>query len=302
MSIDTGERFEGCLLGLAMGDAMGAPFEGSPAGEKPLSALPGVLHYTDDTEMAIGIAESLAQKGLFDPDDMAARFADNFNPWRGYGPGTIAVIGLIKQGVPWHEANRSVFPEGSFGNGAAMRAAPVGMFFHNNAEGLLAATLGSSAITHDHPLAKEGALLITHAVAHTIRGVPRGEIIDCLLRDITLGEYRVKLAATARLLEKDTTPQEVINALGNSILAVESAPTAVYAYARHGNDYLATVRFCINLGGDTDTISAMAGAISGAHLGSGGLPPGMLDRLEDRDRLRALAQRLFEKSCESDAC
>ena len=135
-SPDLKSRFSGCLLGLALGDAMGAPFEGSPPGEKSLKHLPAALTYTDDTEMAMGVAESLAAKKGFNQKDMAERFVKNFNPRRGYGPGTIAVLNLIGQGIPWDRANRMVFPQGSFGNGAAMRAAPIGLFFYRDTEKL----------------------------------------------------------------------------------------------------------------------------------------------------------------------
>jgi poly(ADP-ribose) glycohydrolase ARH3 len=292
--MDVKERFAGCLLGLALGDAIGAPFEGGPPGEKSLDSLPRLLKYTDDTEMAIGVAESLAEEGRFSPGDMAERFVGNFNPWRGYGPGTMAVLGLIGKGVPWDRASRAVFPQGSFGNGAAMRAAPIGLFFSGDADRLREAAYGASAITHGHPLAKEGALLIALATAEILNGRDREEVLDGLMQAITIEEYRAKLRAVGLLLDRETSAREVISSLGNSVLALESAPTALYAFLRYGGDYLETVRFCISLGGDTDTISAMAGALSGAYVGEDDLPQDLLERIEDRKRLKTLSHRLLK--------
>lgn len=174
-------RVQGCLFGLDLGDALGAPFEGSPPGEDKgldllLDSPPPVLCYTDDTEMAIGVAESLIRKRVFDPADMARRFVDNFDPRRGYGPGTVAVLGLIRKGIPYSEANKTVFPEGSFGNGAAMRSAPLGLFAQSDMQKLKTITYGASGITHAHPLAMEGAFLIAQTVALLSGGMKRDDI------------------------------------------------------------------------------------------------------------------------------
>jgi poly(ADP-ribose) glycohydrolase ARH3 len=286
------------MLGLALGDALGAPFEGWPGGTVSFKRLPTILRYTDDTEMAIGVAESLSQKGLFDAVDMAKRFVGNFDPSRGYGPGTIAVLGMIRNGMPYEEANRRVFPEGSFGNGAAMRSAPLGLFFSADKARLKDAAYGSSSITHSHPLAKESALLVSHTVAQIINGKSGHELLKGLLSVISHEEYRAKLVTVGRLLKEDPSTDEVVASLGNSVLAFESAPTAVYAFLRLGNDYLKTMRFCISLGGDTDTISAMAGAICGAHVGVEGLPGKLLGCLEAKDRIEGLSLELL-RSAES---
>jgi poly(ADP-ribose) glycohydrolase ARH3 len=291
--MDMKDRFTGCMLGLALGDAMGAPFEGDPPGPKPLHMLPPILLYTDDTEMAIGVAESLAASGGLDPDHMAQRFAGNFNPARGYGRGTIEVIGLIRKGVHWGTANRRVFPEGSFGNGAAMRAAPVGLFFSGNADKLKEAAYGASAITHAHPLGKEGAHLTALAAALALKGVKSDQALDALINASTLEQYGGKLQAVKSLLAADHPAEEVVFRLGNTVLADESVPAAIYAFLRHGGDFMETVEFCLSLGGDTDTIAAMAGALSGAKVGAKGLPRALTARLENNRYISALAGELL---------
>jgi poly(ADP-ribose) glycohydrolase ARH3 len=293
----TESAFKGCLAGLALGDALGAPFEGlGPPLSEGLYAflknLPPVLRYTDDTEMAIGVAESLARCGGFDAEHMALRFAENFNPRRGYGPGTIAVLGMIKRGVPWQDANRAVFPEGSFGNGAAMRAAPIGLFFAKDPEKLREVTFGASSTTHAHPLAKEGALLITHSVSAILGGKGNAEILDGLSNAVESDDYRERLRTIREFLGHPVSAETVIERLGHSVLAHESAPTALYAFMREGDDYLNTIKYCISLGGDTDTICAMAGALSGTKLGIEGIPAELVQRLEDKDKILRLAEEL----------
>ena len=129
----TSDQFEGCLLGLALGDALGAPFEGGFL-ERLLwrflgRTAAGHARWTDDTQMSKDTAESLVANGALDPDDLARRFAASYRWSRGYGPGTAKMLKRIARGADWRSANRSVYPQGSFGNGGAMRAPVVGLFY-----------------------------------------------------------------------------------------------------------------------------------------------------------------------------
>src|SRR5262245_59498143 len=111
------DRFSGSLLGLALGDALGAKHEGGPIGQAAwwLMGLGkgDLLRWTDDTEMAIGLAESLVRSRRVDPDDLARTWAHACDGKRGYGPGTRRLLSAIKGGADWRVANRSVFPDGS---------------------------------------------------------------------------------------------------------------------------------------------------------------------------------------------
>ncbi len=134
-------RFAGALLGTFSGDALGMPFEGRTHRQiqKQVGRVDRMIHarlgagtYTDDTEMMIAVAESLMECRGFDGLDMARRFVDGFNPERGYGRGTVLALAQIKRGVPWREAGLSVFSGGSYGNGAAMRIAPIALVYTND--------------------------------------------------------------------------------------------------------------------------------------------------------------------------
>jgi poly(ADP-ribose) glycohydrolase ARH3 len=287
--MDLSERFSGCLLGLALGDAVGAPFEGSSQGLKPgcQDHLPELLRYTDDTEMAIGVAESLIASEGFHPDHMARTFAENYHPFRGYGPGTAAILNLIGRGMNWREANTMVFEEGSFGNGAAMRVAPLGLFYSSRKELLREAVEEASSITHGHPLGKEGAVILAFAVAAILaqgNDFDKDQFLDTLIDCARLDEYIRKLSLIRELCQKEPVIDTIVDSLGNNILAHESVPTALYAFLKYGNDFHQTIGFCISLGGDTDTIGAMAGALCGCLMGERSLPQDWIDKLEDDRR------------------
>src|SRR5262245_26195648 len=127
----TKDQLTGCLLGLALGDTLGAPFEGGVL-ERFVWRLmgktsSGLMRWTDDTQMSLDLAESLIERGTLDPDDVATRFAKSYRWSRGYGPGAAKILKMIRKGKPWKEASVAVYPSGSFGNGGAMRAPVIGL-------------------------------------------------------------------------------------------------------------------------------------------------------------------------------
>jgi len=290
------DRYGGCLLGLALADALGAKHEGGIIGGALWSVLslrkPGVLQWTDDTLMSIGTAESLLACGGLDEDHLARTWAADVTWTRGYGAGALGMLKRVAAGEDWRAARHAFFPDGSFGNGAAMRAAPLALYFRRDAERLTDATRRASAITHAHPLGIEGGLLIARATAQALDG---GVDVAALLAACEHDEFRSRLEQVPDLLQRDPTEREVVRALGNSIVAHKSAVTAVYAYLRcREKSFEDLVAYVVSLGGDTDTIGAMAGGLYGARHGEGALPEAILERLEDRDRIRLLGHRLYE--------
>ena len=167
-------QYIGCLLGLALGDAFGAPYEGGPI-ERLLWRLIGKTHdgknrWTDDTQMALNVAESLLENDGLDQDLLARRFAQSYRWSRGYGPAAAKLLRRIARGRDWREVNRAAYPEGSFGNGAAMRAPVIGLFYATRPDELKSAAHRSAEITHAHPLALDGAALVSGDAIH--RTVP----------------------------------------------------------------------------------------------------------------------------------
>lgn len=288
-------KFAGCLLGSALGDSIGAPFEGMPGGDYSYSCERPLV-YTDDTEMMINLTESIISSRVVNPENIAQAFVRGFSPGRGYGHGTLTVLALIERGIPYNDASRSVFPEGSCGNGAAMRVAPIGLLYWWNSKLILEAAADSSRPTHVHPLGIEGAKVMALAIGLTIQGITKEDLPGYILKNVTEEVFSKKLLAMTDLLTKDARAKEVAHHLGNGVLAQESVPTALYAFIRFGNDYGGMIEFCLSLGGDTDTIAAMAGALSGAHLSEDNLPKECLQRLEDASRIKDLSLKLFEFS------
>jgi poly(ADP-ribose) glycohydrolase ARH3 len=286
------KKFRGSLLGLALGDSLGAPFEGVPPDGYSFNCS-RPLYYTDDTEMMLGLTESIIENRDVLPEKVAEAFIRNLNPYRGYGPGTLRVLSLIQRGVPLEQATRMVFPEGSYGNGAAMRVAPVGLVFYKDMKRLLDASEKSSITTHTHPLGIEGARVIAASVGLILQGVDRNSLVSILEEIVRTEEFKEKLEALKELLNKEASKDEVIERLGNGVVATESVVTSLYAFLRYGDSFENTINFCISLGGDTDTIGAMASALTGAYLSDEGLPSNCLTRLEDYERIVTLADKLF---------
>jgi len=306
---ETRAKFIGALLGTFVGDALGMPVEGYRAAMIS-QRYGGVLkemiwgHYTDDTQMMIGIAESLVHCKGFNGKDMAQRFVSNFDLMRGYGPGAIGAIDRLSAGYPWDTAGGMTFEHGSYGNGSAMRIAPVGVFYHDNPEQLRKVAYLSSMITHAHPLGKEGGALQAYAAASALN-MPRGQIDtghflsnikEFLAADINI--YREKIDRLEYLLETNPTPSEVVNALGNGITCYDSIPAAIYSFLSHHESFESAVVYAVNLGGDTDTIGAMTGAISGAYHGYENIPSRWTEKSENgtkgRDYVISLAEQLYE--------
>ena len=299
-------KFIGALLGAFVGDALGMPVEGYSAAM--ISQRYGVLNemvfgrYTDDTQMMIGIAESLVHCKGFNGEDMAQRFVSNFDLTRGYGPGAIMAIDKLHAGYSWDKAGGTTYENGSYGNGSAMRIAPVGVFYHDNPEQLRQVAYLSSMITHAHPLGKEGGALQAYAIACALetRFLEENRFIRSLrafLRD-DIDIYREKINLIQHLLETDPKPSEVVHALGNGITCFDSIPAAIYSFLSHHESFESAVVYAGNLGGDTDTIGAMTGAISGAYHGCEGIPSKWMEKLENgakgRDYVISLAEQLYE--------
>ena len=305
------DKFRGALLGCFLGDAFGAGFEGMDVERVGfhISDLSKNItrRYTDDTEMTLALAESLVRCGKSDPEDIAQQFSLICDLSRGYAFGTIQTVLALRAGVNWREAGRIVFENGSFGNGAAMRVSPVGLFYHHDPAGLREAAIKQANITHVHPLGQWGAVMQACCVGLAVNKSPkeplkRGEGIVFLREALWQGpiEYLRPLNKIEEMLVqgRKIPAGEVVRSLGNGVEARFSVPSACYLAIAYSPDFCDAIRAAISLGGDTDTIAAMVGSIVGAHVGERGLPVEWIDQLEDgargRSFARGLADRLFE--------
>ena len=303
------EQIMGCFLGQAIGDGLGAPYEGLPADniywgygatdELVRNPSGDTLYYTDDTQMMIGVAETLVDHGCIVEEPLCQAFVANYHPDRGYGQGARRVLETMAKGGDWRELAKSQFPGGSFGNGAAMRAAPIGLLFYDDLDRVMEEARLSALPTHVHPLGIEGAQLFAVAIALVLRAAmesrfDRKQFYRELRRYAREEEFRWALGTAARL-----RPGDSVSMLGNSLEAHRSVITAIACFTASPRNYERAVGRGIGLGNDTDTLAAMAGALSGTFLGIEGIPPQLLTKLEDGSKGRAyitqLAGRLHER-------
>jgi poly(ADP-ribose) glycohydrolase ARH3 len=292
------DRFLGSALGTFVGDAMGEPVEGWP--HKAIYSQFGLLdtmlreeaRYTDDTQMMIGILETLVEKGGFDPAVCAVRFQENFDPSRGYGRRIFGVMEKIRRGIPWNAVGTD-----SFGNGGAMRIAPIGCFYYGDLQAVEENAILSARITHNHPEGLAGAVAQATAVAlalqHGLSNEPveAEEFVDRISVQVssidngfTESLGGIKSISASFSSRPTNSVIEVIEAIRDryrlSLRAIESVPAAIGAFVLT-NSFREAVVLAVNLGGDTDTIGAMAGAVAGAYYGLDQIPQEWIDPLEN---------------------
>ena len=305
------DRFRGCLLGLAVGDAVGAPFEGLSSEtiyrdfgsiSRLISQLElDEIQYTDDTQMTIGVCECLLQKKSIDADCLTQCFKLNYDPGRGYGQGVQQILDAMSRGEDWKHLVRTQFPGGSFGNGAAMRVAPIGLAFFDNVARLRSQAEESAKVTHLHPLGIDGAVLVASAIALLVQSREfNAKEFFAQLHDVAATEEFQWQLKTAGRLGAD----EMIS-FGSSLPAHRSVTTAITCFTGSANSYVDTISRAIALGDDTDTVAAIAGALSGAYLGINAIPEHLLEKLENgpkgRDYIDKLANELYSKFAAPDA-
>lgn len=289
-------------MGSAIGDAIGQLAFSYPGKEDLCSCVQGIreLRYTDDTAMAVGLAESMVQRGGVDQQHLGRVFSHNFSrePWRGYAPGPPTVFSMVEEkGMSYADAAISLFGgKGSLGNGAAMRIAPLGLLFHA-APDLYDQAASSAGVTHAHPVGMDGAAVQAMAVAQAVLLEPGEKFsVSTFVRHLIdfsrTPEIRSKMESLQELLLLDIPPVPAASRLGRSVAVHESVPFAIYAFCRH-NASFEDCLFCAVLnGGDRDTLGAMACAVSGAYLGVEAIPASWKEKLENRVYIESLATAL----------
>ena len=292
-------RFQGCLVGLGVGDSLGAPVEGMSRAEikrkygQVTEMLGGGWHglqpggYTDDTAMMLCIARSIVEKGRFDPEDVAARFLHWFDAGPiGIGRTTWIALSEMKRGASWIEAGRIAHQRLgglSAGNGSIMRCAPIGLLDFNDYERLVRDSIESSIITHWDPQACWGAVAVNLAIAEILRG-KRGDLLSTLKGKIEQPEVRKAVDEVSRLKIGDLEP---------SAYVLDTLQAALWCFLTTSSFENALVA-AVNLGGDTDTVGAVCGALAGASYGLEAIPPRWREPLRDREEILRLAQEIHK--------
>ena len=297
-------KYLGGMVGSALGDAVGELAFRYHRKDELCAQLDRLkeFRYTDDSAMAIGLAESITKKGCLDQQDLGETFRKNFKkePWRGYASGPPTIFTMVEQsGITYAEAAKMLFGgTGSLGNGAAMRIVPVGLFFHNSSDLYQIAHM-SAAVTHAHPVGIDGAAVQAKAIALAVKLDPRdsfpSETLTDTLRDFAkTSEMKEKMVLVQELINANTTPPFAAEQLGRSVAVHESLPFALFSFLRHPKSFEDCLFCAILHGGDRDTLGAMACAISGAYVGMKAIPKSWREKLENRLYIEDLALRLSE--------
>jgi len=293
------DRAGGALLGTFVGDALGMPFEGMPRASIPrhvemTEARLGRGTYTDDTQMMVALAESLIARGRVDVAHLSRAFLDAYQVDRGYGRGTRRVFDLWRSGVAVDAAAGQVFDgKGSRGNGAAMRIAPVAVCFRDDHERLCVEAAASARVTHAHPVGVDGAVVQAAAIGAALRGE---DILSVARATAQTAELRRTLDAVKELLAVPPGCGQVHPRLTSSADAGESVAAALYSALAHDR-FETALQFAVGLGGDTDTVAAMSGAVAGARDGYHSIPTRWLAVLEDGERGRSYIHALVSPLC-----
>lgn len=275
------------LEGLSIGDALGERFFGPEDTVMPRLAqrqLPAPLWpYTDDTAMALSVVEVLGRFGTIVSDELAAAFARRYRaePARGYGAGAHTILAEMARGTPWRQAATGPFGgQGSFGNGGAMRVAPLGAFFADcQPEQIAREAEASAEVTHLHPEGRAGAVAIALAAAYSWRRRHRPELvaglglIDFVLPWVSAGAVRSGIE-TARSLESATTVSQAAGTLGTGqrVSAADTVPFCLWAAARHLDDFVEAFWNTVEGRGDRDTTAAIVCGIVASGTGIESIP------------------------------
>jgi len=210
--------------------------------------------------MACSVVEALQQKGQVDPDDLFQRFFLRYqaDPHRGYGPGMILLFHQVERGMAWEKAVRELFGEGSLGNGAAMRVAPLGAYFAEDYAQVVTQAQASARTTHTHPEGIAGAVAVALAAAAAVRG--EADLFAPVLQFTPAGPTRDGIERAHRL---DTSPEEAALVLGcgQQVTSQDTVPFCLWCASRYRDSYVECFWSTLAGQGDRDTNCAITGGI-----------------------------------------
>jgi ADP-ribosyl-[dinitrogen reductase] hydrolase len=301
------DQFRGCLLGLACGDALGAPLEFMGAddiqtkhgvvtemlGGGWLNVRPGQV--TDDTQLMLCVLESYNESGGFDPQDIAERFLD----W--YRGGPLDIGNMTREACEnllygyhferaGYEAWKAAFEESRLGNGSLMRCAPTGLYrYHDNLH-LIGESRVISGITHWDERCKLACVCLNLAIAHLLMVGIDGlleELLDFIEPRNTVIGYALRAIPGLR-------PEE----LRTDGFVLHTLQAAVWT-ALYVDSFEEGLTLVVNRGGDADTAGAVTGALLGTRFGADAIPERWLSVLQHRQRIDRGARRLFDLTMEA---
>jgi ADP-ribosylglycohydrolase len=325
------DRFQGCIVGLAVGDALGFPSEflGSLdairaqfgplgiTGFEPTATHPAGT-FSDDTQMTLAVTRALLASGHHPLDPLMESLAHEFILWahsaeNDRAPGSTCMQGCaaLAHATPWRQAGVPT----SKGCGAAMRAAPFGLFYPLHSQLLLERAAAQSALTHRHPTAIASSVALAAAVAHALSDLPLSSLLRTVRVHVDALDLPLLLAVGADpALSRTLGTREMLSALDAvpTLLSVQSddvcalhgaawtgesaVACALHCLLSAPNDFRSVVLSGANSSGDSDSIACMAGALSGARLGLHAIPADWTRDVEHRPLCLSLASDLCQQA------
>ncbi|GAA2522849.1 hypothetical protein GCM10010201_21260 [Pilimelia columellifera subsp. columellifera] len=279
------------LRGLAVGDALGSQFfvpDNRPHFDER-TLPPGRWQWTDDTEMACSVIHVLNTHGRIDQDVLAASFAARHDFDRGYGPAANRLLRLVREGGDWRQLAGALFEgQGSYGNGAAMRVAPLGAWYAGDLDAAAEQAGLSSLVTHTHPEAVAGAVAVAVAAALVAGGDDPADPVEFLaaVADRTPAGSVHAGIRTAAAIPNETDPRQAGRVLGNgsAVSAVDTVPFTLWVAAHHRDDFTRAFWATAAAGGDIDTTCAIVGGILAARGGPHRPPKAWWEQTESLPR------------------
>ncbi|MGC9378990.1 ADP-ribosylglycohydrolase family protein [Streptomyces sp. MH13] len=272
------DRALSSLRGLSVGDALGSQFF-LPANYPLLKCRelpPGTWQWTDDTEMACSVVSVLAAHHRIDQDALALSFARHHDVDRGYGPAVNRLLRLVREGGDWRELAAALFNgQGSWGNGAAMRIAPLGAWYADDPEQATHQAEISAYPTHQHREAVVGAMAVAAAAA--LAADPGGPptphaLLDGVIALVPKSAVGAGLRRARDMLDYgDATTVAAVLGCGRRTTAHDTVPFALWSAARSLRAYEHAFWTTAQVGGDVDTTCAIVGGVVAA--GEAGAPP-----------------------------
>ncbi len=331
--LDYLDKFSGTLLGVAIGDTLGKPFEGLLK-EQIQSKVNNFQEfikknkklfntYTDDTQLTIHTARALIEGSGFDIDNFVKAYVNWLDdPPIGPGYGCLISIKKLKYGIPWREAASN-----SGGNGAAMRISPVGLFYINKPEDLKRVAYQSSIITHSHPAASASAIVIACAISYLVSKNPENgfsidEFFDTIIDSIANSHepiWNEFISILKKVRENLGTPinsglikfsqigvkspffiEEYFGKAFVHPYAISTVACAIFIFINRLSSFEDCIYELASAGGDSDTVGAIGGSLAGAYFGRKNIPIDLIDLLKNKRLFFNISEKLYQKFKETN--
>jgi len=328
MKIDYLDKFSGTLLGVSIGDTLGHPFEGMIR-ERIYSHFKNFKEfmkenkkifrtYTDDTQLTLHTAEALIQGSGFNENNFIREYVSWLDdPPIGPGFGCISSIRKLKYGISWKKAASN-----SGGNGTAMRVSPIGLFYCKDIKSLNSAALKSSVITHSHPAAAAGAIVIARAIAFLIdKSIKSGfsieEFFETIISSISGTQEKIweefieilnkvkenlNISVEAGLIKFSQvgvkSPFFIEDYLGKAFVhpyTLSTVACAIFVFLKNLDSFEDCIIQLATAGGDSDTVGAIGGSLAGAYFGLGNIPENLINIVKQHRDILKVSEQLYLK-------